>query len=122
MLIVGHTDTVPLQGHVGARVEDGRLFGLGATDMKAGLAVMIHLLEDVGTSRAVGIFYAGEEGPMAGNELGPILDALPALESAEAVRDVLVRIVEELRIAMHCAGAGSVTDLRRLHLVVRGPA
>jgi isopentenyl-diphosphate delta-isomerase len=44
----------------------------------------------------------------------------PALESADAVRDVLKRIVDELRIAMHCAGAGSVTDLRRLHLLVRG--
>ena len=44
----------------------------------------------------------------------------PALESAEAVRDVLTRIVDELRIAMHCAGAGSVTDLRRVNLVVRG--
>jgi isopentenyl-diphosphate delta-isomerase len=46
----------------------------------------------------------------------------PALESADAVRDVLKRIVDELRIAMHCAGAGSVTDLRSLHLHARGPA
>jgi isopentenyl-diphosphate delta-isomerase len=45
----------------------------------------------------------------------------PALESADAVRGVLERIVEELRIAMHCAGAGSVADLRHLHLAVRGP-
>jgi len=83
ILLVGHTDTVPLQGHVGARVEDGRLYGLGATDMKSGLAVMIHLLEDLGDERVVGVFYAGEEGPMAGNDLGPILDALPILETAE---------------------------------------
>jgi isopentenyl-diphosphate delta-isomerase len=46
----------------------------------------------------------------------------PALESADAVRDVLKRIVDELRIAMHCAGAGSVTDHRSLHLHARGPA
>ena len=84
VLLAGHTDTVPLQGHVGARVEDGRLYGLGATDMKGGLAVMVHLLEDMGTQRVVGIFYAGEEGPIAGNELGPILDAFPVLESADA--------------------------------------
>lgn len=84
ILLVGHTDTVPLQGHVGARVEDGRLYGLGATDMKGGLAVMVHLLEDLGTRRAVGIFYAGEEGSLPHNELGPILDELPGLEVAEA--------------------------------------
>ena len=84
VLLVGHIDTVPLQGHVGWRIEDGRLYGLGATDMKGGLAVMVHLLEDLGTGRLVGVFYAGEEGPMSGNELGAILEAMPEIASAEA--------------------------------------
>ncbi len=82
--LVGHTDTVPLQGHVGARREGDRLYGLGATDMKGGLAVMVHLLEDLGTDRVVGVFYAGEEGPLAGNQLGPILDGVPGLLEVEA--------------------------------------
>jgi succinyl-diaminopimelate desuccinylase len=81
--LFGHTDTVPLQGHVGARVEGDRLYGLGATDMKGGLAVMVHVVEDLG-DRVVGVFYAGEEGPLSGNDLGPILDAVPALAGAEA--------------------------------------
>lgn len=84
VLLVGHIDTVPLQGHVGSRIEGGRLYGLGATDMKGGLAVMVHLLEDLGTGRLVGVFYAGEEGPMSGNELGAILEAMPEIASAEA--------------------------------------
>lgn len=84
VLLVGHTDTVPLQGHVGSRIEDGRLYGLGATDMKGGLAVMVHLLEDLGTERLVGVFYAGEEGPMVGNELGMVFEKLPGLADAEA--------------------------------------
>lgn len=84
VLLVGHIDTVPLQGHVGSRIEDGRLYGLGATDMKGGLAVMVHLLEELGTGRVVGVFYAGEEGPMSGNELGAILEAMPEVASAEA--------------------------------------
>jgi isopentenyl-diphosphate delta-isomerase len=43
----------------------------------------------------------------------------PALESAEAVRGVLERVVRELRVAMHCAGAGTVEELRDLQLVAR---
>ncbi|HXV71188.1 MAG TPA: succinyl-diaminopimelate desuccinylase [Acidimicrobiia bacterium] len=82
--LVGHTDTVPLQGHVGARIEGDRLFGLGATDMKGGLAVMVHLIEDFGTERIVAVFYAGEEGPLVNNELGQILDAVPSLAAMEA--------------------------------------
>ncbi len=82
--LVGHTDTVPLQGHVGTRVEGDLLHGLGSTDMKGGLAVMVHLLEDLGTDRAVGVFYAGEEGPLSGNQLGAILDAVPGLLEVDA--------------------------------------
>lgn len=81
--LVGHTDTVPLQGHVGAHIEGDRLYGLGATDMKGGLAVMVHMVEDH-PDRVVAIFYAGEEGPLAGNDLGPILDAIPALADIAA--------------------------------------
>ncbi|MEX0795619.1 MAG: succinyl-diaminopimelate desuccinylase [Acidimicrobiia bacterium] len=84
VLLVGHTDTVPLQGETGARIEGGRLHGLGATDMKGGLAVMIHLIEALGTDGIVGVFYAGEEGPIKNNQLGPILDTIPGLTSAPA--------------------------------------
>lgn len=81
--LVGHTDTVPLQGHVGARIEGDRLYGLGATDMKGGLAVMVHMIEDL-PDRVVGVFYAGEEGPLSGNDLGLVLDAIPAMTEVQA--------------------------------------
>ena len=84
VLLVGHLDTVPLQGHVGSRIEGDRLFGLGATDMKGGLAVMIHLLEDLGTEAIVGVFYAGEEGPLSGNDLSTIFEGMPELLQAGA--------------------------------------
>ncbi|MGB7860578.1 MAG: M20/M25/M40 family metallo-hydrolase, partial [Acidimicrobiia bacterium] len=103
LLLVGHTDTVPLQGHVGARIEADRMYGLGTTDMKAGLAVMIHLLEDLEDGRLVGIFYAGEEGPLSGNDLVRVLDALPAIEQAEAGV-----VMEPTNREMHLGCQGSI--------------
>jgi succinyl-diaminopimelate desuccinylase len=84
ILLAGHIDTVPLQGESGARIGGDRLYGLGATDMKGGVAVMIHLIEALGTEGLVGVFYAGEEGPIAGNQLGPMLDTVQGLAGARA--------------------------------------
>ncbi|HVR33556.1 MAG TPA: succinyl-diaminopimelate desuccinylase [Acidimicrobiia bacterium] len=87
ILLVGHLDTVPYQGQGPATIVDGKLHGLGAADMKGGLAVIIHLLEDrdvvAGPYSVVGIFYDGEEGPADGNGLGPLLDGTGWLTDAE---------------------------------------
>ncbi|MDH3607551.1 MAG: succinyl-diaminopimelate desuccinylase [Acidimicrobiia bacterium] len=85
--LYGHTDTVPSQGQGPAVVSDGRLHGLGASDMKAGLAVMLHLLEDdlVRSSSfdVVGVFYAAEEGPQEGNELEAVFEQAGWLDESE---------------------------------------
>ncbi len=77
IVLAGHLDTVPSQGQGPAAIAGDRLHGLGATDMKSGLAVMIHLLEDAevaaGPYDLIGIFYEAEEGPAAGNGLEPVL-------------------------------------------------
>jgi succinyl-diaminopimelate desuccinylase len=74
--LVGHLDTVPAQGNASSRVEDGRLHGLGASDMKGGLAVMMALAGSLPDDAplALGlVFYPAEEGPIASNGLGPVL-------------------------------------------------
>ena len=61
VILSGHLDTVP--GVQGARVEDDELTGLGAVDMKAGLAVMLRLAEELEDSRydCSFVFYDAEE-------------------------------------------------------------
>lgn len=87
LILAGHLDTVPAQGGNPLRIEAGRLHGLGAADMKSGLAVMIHLLEDpqlaAGPYDILALFYAGEEGPSAGNELEELLSSATWLRQAE---------------------------------------
>ena len=84
VMLAGHLDTVPLQGEIGARLESDRVHGLGATDMKGGLAVMIHLVEALGAAKVACVFYSGEEGPLAGNQLTLVLDEAPWLRRSSA--------------------------------------
>ncbi len=76
VLLAGHTDTVPAQGNLPGRIEDGHVVGLGASDMKGGLAVMVELAHfaagaDLAYDLAL-LFFPREE-------LGPDLNPLPGV-------------------------------------------
>lgn len=69
--LVGHIDTVPVGGSTTeAYVKEGSLYGRGACDMKAGLAVMLKILDDLESDQLTPrynlsfVFYDGEEGPV----------------------------------------------------------
>ncbi len=59
VLLAGHVDTVPAQGNIPGRIEDSSVVGLGASDMKGGVAVMIELAR-AGASFAY-LFFGREE-------------------------------------------------------------
>jgi succinyl-diaminopimelate desuccinylase len=63
VVLAGHLDTVPAQGNLPGRLENGIVHGLGASDMKAGLAVMIELARSLPeTDVDVGyLFFVREE-------------------------------------------------------------
>lgn len=106
IVLYGHSDTVPEQNNGTARIEDGRMFGLGTSDMKAGLAVMIHLLEDesvrIGRYDVVGVFYDKEEGPADENGLEEVLDRVEWLAGAQLS---IVMEPTDLNLELGCNGA-----------------
>lgn len=85
VLLAGHTDTVPANGNERARIEGDVLWGLGAADMKGGLAVMLTLAEEV-IDPAVDVtyvFYATEEVEAVHNGLGHLVRDRPDLLAAD---------------------------------------
>ena len=85
VVLAGHLDTVPVQGQPPAYVEGDRMHGLGASDMKGGVAVMLHLMEEAEPTwpyRLVGVFYEAEEGKFANNGLEPVLNECDWLSEA----------------------------------------
>lgn len=85
VVLAGHTDTVPADGNARARLEGDVLWGLGAADMKGGVAVQLALaeaLEDPGVDVTY-VFYAGEEVDAAHNGLGHLVRDRPDLVTGD---------------------------------------
>jgi succinyl-diaminopimelate desuccinylase len=113
LILAGHTDTVPSNGHDRARIEGDRLFGLGATDMKGGVAVMLDLATTVETPAVdvTYVFYAREEVASVHSGLKEIASARPDLLDGDAA------LLGEPTLAKLEAGCqGSL----RLQVVLRG--
>jgi len=89
VLLAGHTDTVPAQGNLPGRIDDGAVFGLGASDMKGGLAVMIELARrahEANLAYDVGfLFFPREELGPAENPLPGVFERTEIVDEAELV-------------------------------------
>jgi succinyl-diaminopimelate desuccinylase len=87
IVLAGHLDTVPPAGNEKSRLLDGLLYGLGASDMKAGLAVMLRLARTVDWVRARSnltfVFYECEEVSLDRNGLRRLFPEMPWLGTAD---------------------------------------
>jgi succinyl-diaminopimelate desuccinylase len=88
VVLAGHLDTVPEpEGGIEVRVEGNRVYGRGASDMKAGDAMMLALLEGLAWEESrfepVFVFYEREEGPYAENGLEVVFAGSPWVLDAE---------------------------------------
>jgi succinyl-diaminopimelate desuccinylase len=86
LLLVGHLDTVPANGNERARVDGDVLWGLGAADMKGGVAVLLDLATTV-DEPAIDVsyvFYAGEEVAGEFNGLRRLFEERPDLLAGDA--------------------------------------
>ena len=116
VLLAGHLDTVPAQDNLPGRIEDGWVAGLGASDMKGGLAVMVELANWAATGAPTAydlafLFFVREELP--GDE-----SALPRVfaEAPIVLESDLVVVLEPTDGAIHAGCLGNVNAT----LVFRG--
>jgi len=92
VVLAGHVDTVPAQANVPGRIEDGAVHGLGASDMKGGVAVALELARELDAERPTGpydvalLLFEREELPPSENPLPQLFDRSSLLgEAALAV-------------------------------------
>jgi succinyl-diaminopimelate desuccinylase len=110
VVLAGHLDTVPAQGNIPGRLEGDAVHGLGASDMKAALAVMIELAI---AGRAPGTtlcFFPREELPVAESALTPLLEREPSLRAAE-----VAIVMEPTANAIHAGCLGNISATWTFH-------
>jgi len=102
--LAGHVDTIPAQANLPGRVADGAVHGLGASDMKGGVAVMLELARASAAARYV--FFTREEvaleesplpaafasGVLAGTELAVVLEPTDAILHAGCLGNLQARV------------------------------
>jgi succinyl-diaminopimelate desuccinylase len=100
VVLAGHLDTIPAQANIPGRIENGAVHGLGASDMKAGVAVMIELALAGAPGRY--LFFTREEVPVTESPL-------PALFESGLVADAeLAVVLEPTDCILHAGCLGNI--------------
>ena len=105
LVLGGHTDTVPASDNAGARIAGERMFGVGTTDMKGGVATIVDLARTV-TEPAVDVTYV-----------------LYAREEVAAIHNGLREIEAERRASLKKSGwfiISSISSTRFRNGVISG--
>ena len=106
VLLAGHLDTVPAQDNLPGRIDGGRVHGLGASDMKGALAVMIELA--LAGAPFDCLFFGREELPAANSALAPLLEC-------ERLGYELVVMMEPTANELHAGCLGNVNATWTFH-------
>lgn len=114
VVLAGHYDTVPAQGNLPGRIAEEAVHGLGASDMKGGLAVAIELVRDLSTqdhAYDVALLLFGRE------ELPPEHNPLPSLlGESTAIHDAgLAVLLEPTDGAVQAGCLGNVVARATFH-------
>jgi succinyl-diaminopimelate desuccinylase len=115
VVLAGHYDTVPAQGNLPGETTPGIVHGLGASDMKGGLAVAIELVRDLVAQAPgpydVGLLLFGRE------ELPADHNPLPALFAGSlAIHDTALAILlEPTDGTIHAGCLGNVVARLTFH-------
>jgi succinyl-diaminopimelate desuccinylase len=107
VLLAGHLDTVPAQENVPGSRDGTRVSGLGASDMKGALAVMIELA--LAGAPVDCLFFGREELPAAESALTPLL------EREELGGYELVVVMEPTANELHAGCMGNVNATWTFH-------
>ena len=89
VVLAGHYDTIPAQENLPGRLENGAVVGLGASDMKGGLAVMLELaraLDETGVEPELDLAllaFGKEELPAEFSPLPELFDRSRVVHEAE---------------------------------------
>jgi succinyl-diaminopimelate desuccinylase len=100
VVLAGHVDTIPAQGNLPGKIEDGAVHGLGASDMKGGVAVMVELARAGVPGRY--LFFTREELPLSESPL-PALFATDLLDGVE-----LAVVLEPTDCILHAGCLGNI--------------